>query len=56
MEKENTRKQPLGQLHERRKQVVQVHRKVIGVMQIVDMTGLIYPAVCACINLFETGG
>jgi hypothetical protein len=29
MEKENARKQTLGQLHERRKQVVRLHKKAI---------------------------
>jgi hypothetical protein len=53
MEKENARKQTLGQLHERRKQVVRLHKKGI---KIVDMTGLSYPAVRACIDLFEVGG
>lgn len=56
MEKENARKQTLEQLHERRKQVVRLHKKAIGVMQIVSMTGLSYPAVRACIDLFEVGG
>jgi DNA-directed RNA polymerase specialized sigma subunit len=40
MEKENARKQSLEQLHERRKQVVRLHKKALGVMQIVSMTGL----------------
>lgn len=56
MDKENARKQTLEQLHERRKQVVRLHRKAIGVMQIVAMTGLSYPAVRSCIDLFEAGG
>jgi transposase len=56
MEKENARKQTLEQLHERRKQVVRLHKKAIGIMQIVDMTGLSYPAVRSCIDLFEAGG
>ncbi len=56
MEKENARKQTLEQLHERRKQVVRLHKKALGVMQIVSMTGLSYPAVRACIDLFEAGG
>ena len=45
MEKENARKQTLEQLHERRKQVVRLHKKGIKIMQIVDMTGLSYPPV-----------
>jgi transposase len=56
MEKENARKQTLEQLHERRKQVVRLHKKELGVMQIVSMTGLSYPAVRACIDLFDAGG
>ncbi|MBC7601778.1 MAG: IS630 family transposase, partial [Ramlibacter sp.] len=42
MDKENARKQTLERLHERRKQVVKLHKKGIGVMQIVGMTGLSY--------------
>ena len=56
MEKENARKQTLEQLHERRKQVVRLHKKALGVMQIVSMTGLSYPAVRASIDLYEDGG
>jgi transposase len=56
MEKENARKQTLEQLYERRKQVARLHKKAIGVMQIVSMTGLSYPAVRACIDLFDVGG
>jgi len=37
--------QTLEQLHERRKQVVRLHRKGHGVMHIVEFTGLSYPAV-----------
>jgi hypothetical protein len=40
MEKEDARYQTLEQLHERRKQVVRLHKKGIKVMQIVAMTGL----------------
>ncbi|ABM35740.1 IS630 family transposase [Polaromonas naphthalenivorans] len=56
MEKENARKQTLEQLHERRKQVVRLHKRAMGVMQIVSMTGLSYPAVRRCIDLFDEGG
>jgi superfamily II RNA helicase len=42
MEKENAKKQTLEQLHERRKQVVRLHKKAIKIMQIVAMTGLSY--------------
>jgi transposase len=56
MDKENARNQTLEQLHERRKQVVRLHKKDIKIMQIVSMTGLSYPAVRATIDLFEDGG
>ena len=56
MEKENARKQTLEQLHERRKQVVRLHKKGIKIMQIVAMTGLSYPPVRAAIDLYEAGG
>ena len=56
MEKENARKQTLEQLHERRKQVIRLHKKGIKIMQIVAMTGLSYPCVRAAIDLFEAGG
>lgn len=56
MEKEDARLQTLEQLHERRKQVVRLHRKHIKVMQIVAMTGLSYPTVRRTIDLFEAGG
>ena len=56
MEKENARKQTLEQLHERRKQVVRLHKRGMKVMQIVEMTGLSYPAVRAAIDLYEAGG
>ena len=56
MEKENARKQTLEQLHERRKQVIRLHKKAIKIMQIVSMTGLSYPAVRATIDLFEADG
>ena len=56
MEKEIARKQTLEQLHERRKQVVRLHKKGIKIMQIVAMTGLSYPPVRAAIDLFEAGG
>lgn len=56
MEKEDARFQTLEQLHERRKQVVRLHKKGIKVMQIVGMTGLSYPSVRRAIDLFEKGG
>lgn len=36
--------------------MVRLHKKGIKIMQIVDMTGLSYPAVRACIDLFEADG
>ena len=56
MEKENARRQTLEQLHERRKQVIRLHKKGIKIMQIVELTGLSYPPVRAAIDLFEAGG
>lgn len=56
MDKEDARFQTLEQLHERRKQVVRLHKKGIKVMQIVAMTGLSYPTVRAAIDRFESGG
>jgi hypothetical protein len=43
-------------LHERRKQVVRLHRKGHGVMHIVELTGLSYPAVRSTIDRFEADG
>jgi transposase len=56
MEKDDARYLPLEQLHERRKQVVRLHRKGYGVMQIVELTGLSYPAVRGTIDRYEEGG
>jgi transposase len=56
MDKEDARLQTLEQLHERRKQVVRLHKKGIKVMQILAMTGLSYPTVRAAIDRFESGG
>ena len=56
MDKEDARYQTLEQLHERRKQVVRLHKKGIKVMQIVAMTGLSHPTVRATIDLFDAGG
>ena len=53
MEKEDARYQTLEQLHERRKQVIRLHKKGIKVMQIVAMTGLSHPTVRSTIDLFE---
>ncbi|MCS6762918.1 MAG: IS630 family transposase [Candidatus Protistobacter heckmanni] len=56
MEKEDARYQKLEQLHERRKQVVRLHRKGYGVMAIAELTGLSYPAARLAIDLYEEGG
>ena len=56
MDKEDARRQSLLELHTRRKQVVRLHRKGMGVMQIVQMSGLSWPAVRAALTLFEQGG
>ena len=45
MDKEDARYQTLAQLHERRKQVIRLHKRGIKVMQLVQMTGLSYPTV-----------
>lgn len=56
MDKEDARYQALEQLHERRKQVVRLQKRVTKIMKIADMTGLSYPAVRRTIDLYEQGG
>ncbi len=56
MDKEDARYQTLEQLHERRKQVVRLHKRGTKVMKIIDMTGLSYPTVRRTIDLYEQGG
>jgi transposase len=56
MEKEDARYQTLAQLHERRKQVIRLYKRGIKVMELVQMSGLSYPAVRKVLNLFEQGG
>ena len=56
MEKESARNQTLEQLHERRKQVVRLHKAAMGIMKIVALTGLTYPTVRSAIDRFEQGG
>jgi transposase len=56
MEKEDARKQSREVLHERRKQVIRLHRKGAGVMQIVEQTGLSWSGVTTALRLFEQGG
>lgn len=56
MTKEDARYQTLEQLHERRKQVVRLHKQHYGVMQIVKQTGLSYPTVRGVIDRFKADG
>lgn len=56
MDKEDARFQTLEQLHERRKQVVRMHRKGMGVMRIVELSGLSYPTVRGVIDRYEQAG
>ncbi|MEO6024376.1 MAG: helix-turn-helix domain-containing protein, partial [Burkholderiales bacterium] len=56
MDKEDARYQTLEQLHERRKHVIRLHRKGHGVMSIVELSGLSYPAVRAVIDRYAEGG
>ncbi len=55
MEKEDARKNP-SSLHERRKQVIRLHRKGYRPMKIVELTGLSWGAVNTAINLYREGG
>lgn len=56
MDKEDARFQTLERLHERRKQVVRLHCNGMGVMRIVELTGLSYPTVRGVIDRYELGG
>ena len=56
MDREDARKQTREALHERRKQVIRMHRKGVGVMKIVEQTGLSWSAVNAALRLYERGG
>jgi transposase len=56
MEKEDARKQSREVLHERRKQVIRMHRKGMPVMQIVEHSGLSWYAVNAAITAYSTAG
>jgi transposase len=56
MHREDARKQPRAVLHERRKQVIHMHRKGVGVMKIVEQTGLSWSAVNAALRLYDSGG
>jgi len=55
MNKEDARKTPAG-LHERRKQVIRLHRKGYGPMKIVELTGLSWGAVNTSLKLYKEGG
>ncbi|MCK5676502.1 MAG: IS630 family transposase [Verrucomicrobia bacterium] len=55
MEKEDARRTPVS-LHERRKQVVRLHRKGYGPMKIAELTGLSWGAVNTALKLYESGG
>ena len=56
MDKEDARFQTLERLHERRKQVVRLDCKGIGVMCMVELSGLSYPTVRGIIDRYEQGG
>lgn len=56
MEKEDARKQPREVLHERRKQVIRMHRKGMPVMQTVEHNGLGWYAVNTAITLYAASG
>ena len=56
MRENDARTQSLAALHERRKQVMRLHKKQYGVMQIVELTGLSWPAVRAAIDLYGAAG
>jgi len=56
MEKDDARKQSMEALHERRKQVIRMHRKGMPVMQIVEHSGLSWYAVNAAIKRYAAEG
>jgi len=56
MEREDARTQSLEELHERRKQVIRLHKQGFGVMQIVNLSGLSWPAVHTALDLYKQGG
>lgn len=56
MEKEDARKQTREVLHERRKQVIRMHRKGMPVMQIVEHSGLSWYAVNTAIKRYSAEG
>jgi transposase len=56
MDKDDARFQILERLPERRKQVVRLNRKGIGVMRIVELSGPSYPTVRYIIDRYEQDG
>lgn len=56
MDKEDARYQTLRELHERRKQVIRLHKRGIKIMELVQMTGLSYPTVRKTVDFYEQGG
>jgi hypothetical protein len=50
MDKEDARRQSLGELHERRKQVIRLYKKGYKIMRIVALTGLSWPTVRTAIR------
>ncbi|MFZ1916741.1 MAG: IS630 family transposase [Terriglobales bacterium] len=56
MSDHDARNQTLAELHERRKQVIRLHKKGYGIMRIVELTNLSWPAVRTAIDLYEADG
>ena len=56
MDKDDARFQTWEQLHERRKQIVRWHRKGVGIMRIVELSGLSCPTVRGVIDRYEQNG
>jgi transposase len=56
MQKEDACKQSREVLHERRKQVIRMYRKGVGVMEIVEQTGLSWTTVNTALRLYREGG
>jgi len=56
MSEHDARNQSLADLHERRKQVIRLHKQGYGVMRIVELTNLSWPAARTAIDLYEAGG
>ena len=56
MDKEDARYRCPDQQHERRKQVVRLHKAAHPVMEIVKLSGLSYPTVRKAIDDFERSG